>query len=154
MSYSQHVRRPCVYRILGQPRPITPRYDRDRFNELDLIADARRPAIDEALTALVQTGHAIERGDASWLGRGLVHRDECRLGGAGRVLGPVLARRFADGAGLGGLSHVLAKPEDFRQRFQSGTGFSSRVATVAAACAVVLPGPTQTLQAGEAWGAF
>lgn len=142
------VNRDLVHQILVDARgPLGLRSITRRFNELDLIADARPRAIREALDALIGTGHAVASLDRYSASRLPYIDSDVDHESLSILLGPSLAPRLA-ASGYEGLSHVLTHRDTFRDAFMAETGFSSHTATLAVAAAAVLSPPASALHPG------
>jgi len=147
----RRVNEDLVYRILRDARgPLAPGTILRRFNELDIIADVREPAISQALLTLVQTGHVIEN-DGRYRPSGEpyvdtnVDRFELSI-----LVGPSLARDFGED-GFEGLSSVLEQREAFRDRFTRRTGFGGETAVLAIACAEALAQSAAPIHGAHRW---
>ncbi|MBI2767693.1 MAG: DEAD/DEAH box helicase family protein [Chloroflexi bacterium] len=140
-----------VYRILPDARrPLGIGAIVHRFNDLDVVADARQPAIEAALLALVQTGHVVEHNlrfratevpyvDAN------VDRMELTM-----LVGPQLAHRLSD-AGFEGLSSVLEQRDAFKDLFKVETGFSEATSVLAVACAEAMAESAAGVHGARGW---
>lgn len=108
--------RDLVYRILfSSLHPVHASTVLQRFNALDLLADARPAAISNSLESLVATGHAIEhRGRYSVTHRPYHGVDLDRLG-CEALFGAELHRKLGD-FGFDSLSSILDRPEEFVRR--------------------------------------
>ncbi len=141
----RRVNRDLIYQIVRDARgPLTIHTILRRFNELDLIADAKEPAMKRALDELILSGHATEHRERY----GVTHKPyvdtDTDRAGLVMLLGQPLARRFLD-AGFEGLSQVLARREAFRELFEAETAFGSRAGTLVLAAAATLAPPTAAL---------
>lgn len=121
-----------------------------RFNDLDVIADAREPAIARALLNLVQTGHVIEHD-----GRYRVTKQPYLDANVDRMelnilFEPSLARYFTS-AGFGGLSSILEFRDAFKEEFARQTGFSAETAAIAVACAEEMSASTRSIHGAHRW---
>jgi superfamily II DNA or RNA helicase len=150
-SLRQRVNQDLVYRILQDGRgPLGPTTILRRFNELDVIADVRAPAVAQALLTLVQTGHVIEH-DGRYRASGVpyvdtnVDRSELAI-----LFGDGLARRLAD-LGFEGVSSMLEQRDAFIESFAAETGLSRETASLAVACGEVLSQSAAAIHGARRW---
>lgn len=150
-SLRQRVNQDLVYRILQDARgPLGLTTILRRFNDLDVIADVRAPAIAQALLTLVQTGHVIEH-DGRYRPSGLpyvdtnVDRAELTI-----LFEEALARRLAD-LGFEGVSSMLEQRDAFIEAFAAETGLSSETASLAVACGEALSQSAAAIHGARRW---
>jgi superfamily II DNA or RNA helicase len=147
----RRVNQDLVYRVLRDARGwLGLATVVQRFNALDVLADAREPAIAQALLGLVQTGFVIER-DGRYRPTELpyvdANVDRMELG---ILLGPDLARQFSD-AGFEGLSSILEEPDRFRERFAGATGFGGETSGLVVACAGSMARSAAAIHGARPW---
>lgn len=147
----RRINRDVVHELLRESsRPVEPGAIVRSFNEMDLIADIRVPAVVDALGALVATGHAVERDgryaptDLPYLESNLDHASLAML------LGPGLTAKFAD-AGFEGISTALERRTEFCERFEMEAGLGPEAATLTVACLKALAAPVEAFHGDGPW---
>jgi superfamily II DNA or RNA helicase len=147
----ERVSRDLVHQVLREaPRPLEAAAILARFNELDLVADLRPPAVAEALASLLETGHIAERGGRYAPTEQPYIDVNADRAGLAMLVGPDLARILGE-AGFEGLLDALERRADFTETLIATAGLAPDACDLLLAAAEVLVRPVRAVRGRGRW---